>query len=105
MGSILNLGFIYPTQLRSGEYNHFDVGYILFRVNRFCESSESMSLSLRVLSLSKSQIHFTFFVLSRIESIFAMEVLWDDRHQLHTSLPWKLGCHGNQSETSITHLS
>ena len=26
------------------------------------------------------------FVLCRIESIFGMEILWDDRHQPHTSL-------------------
>ena len=34
-----------------------------------------------------------------------MEVLWDNRHQPHTSLLWKLGCHGNQSATSIAYLS
>ena len=44
------------------------------------------------------------FVLCRIESIFAMEVLWDDGHQPHTSLLWKLCYHGNQSKTAITHL-
>ena len=34
-----------------------------------------------------------------------MEVLWEDRHQPHSSLLWKLGCHGNQSETTVTDLS
>ena len=49
-----------------------------------------------------------------------MEVLWDNRHQSHTSLPWKLqhfhelsminallmfhsGCHGSDSLTHWTH--
>ena len=45
------------------------------------------------------------YIVSWIEFIFGMEVLWDNRHQPHTSLLWKLGCHGNQSEISITHLS
>ena len=30
------------------------------------------------------------FVLSRIESIFGMELRCDNRHQPHTSLLWKL---------------
>ena len=44
----------------------------VIRVDRFCESNKSMSLS-----LSLSQIHLpcSSFVLNR------MEVLWDDRHQ------------------------
>ena len=43
--------------------------------------------------------------LSCIEFTFGTELGWDNRHQPHTSLLWKLGCHGNQSETSITSLS
>ena len=34
-----------------------------------------------------------------------MEVRWDNRHQPHTMMLWELGCHGDQSETSITNLS
>ena len=48
------------------------------------------------------------FVVSHIESKFGMEVLWNNRHQIpmpHALLLWKLGCHGNQSKTSTTHLS
>ena len=45
------------------------------------------------------------FVFSCIESIFGMEVLWDNRLQPHTSLLWKLGSHGNQSDASISLLS
>ena len=45
------------------------------------------------------------FVVSHIESKFGIEVLWNNRHQPDALLLWKLGCHGNQSETSITHLS
>ena len=41
-------------------------------------------------------------VFSCIESIFRMEVLWEDRHQQHTSLP---SYHGNHSDISITLLS
>ena len=37
-----------------------------------------------------------FFVLSRIESLFGMEIPWDDRHQPHTSLLWLLGVEGVQ---------
>ena len=44
------------------------------------------------------------FVFSRIESIFAMQVLWDNSHQPHISLLWLLGYHGNHSDTSITLL-
>ena len=40
-----------------------------------------------------------------IEFKFRTEVRWDNRHQSHTSLLWKLGCHGNQGKTSITSLS
>ena len=45
------------------------------------------------------------FVLSCTEFTFHTEVHWDNRHQPHTSLLWKLGCHSNQSETSINSLS
>ena len=45
------------------------------------------------------------FVISHIESKFGMEVFWNNRHQPHALLLWKHGCHGNQSETSITLLS
>ena len=38
-------------------------------------------------SISLSQILCNSFVLSRIKSIFGIEVLWDDRDQPHTSLP------------------
>ena len=37
--------------------------------------------------------------------MLGMEAHWDNRHHRHTMFPWKLGCHCNQSETSITHLS
>ena len=47
----------------------------------FVESNESMSLS-------QIQLLFTSFVFSRIESIFGMEVLWDNRYQPYTSLLW-----------------
>ena len=33
-----------------------------------------------------------------------MKLHWDIRHQNPTSLLWKLGCHGNQSETAITYI-
>ena len=45
------------------------------------------------------------FVLSLIEVILGMKLPCNDRHQPHTSLLWKLSCHGNESETLITHLS
>ena len=45
------------------------------------------------------------FVSSHIEFIFGIEVPWDNRHQPLTSLLWKLSCHGNQSETSVTPLA
>ena len=45
------------------------------------------------------------FVLSWIESIFGIEVLWEDRHQPHTSLLWYLCYHSNHSDMSITLLS
>ena len=45
------------------------------------------------------------FVLSFIESIVDMEVLWDDRHPPHILLLYQLGYHGNHSDTSITLLS
>ena len=44
------------------------------------------------------------FALSHIRSLFGIQVRWDNRHQRHTSMLWKLGCHGNHSETSITAL-
>ena len=60
------------------------------------------------------------FVSSHIESTFGTEVLWDNRHQPHTLLPWKLqschelnmtnallmfhsGCHGNQVSTVMKY--
>ena len=54
------------------------------------ESNESMSLSLWVWVWVwvKYILLCNSFVLSRIESIFSMEVLWDDRHEPHTSLLW-----------------
>ena len=65
---------------------------------------QAMSLSQIIKIIGKYVLLCKSFALSRIESTFAMEVCWDNRHQPHTSLIWKLCCHGNQSETSITHL-
>ena len=45
------------------------------------------------------------FIVNQIESKFGMEVFWNNRCQPHALLLWKLGCHGNDSETSITLLS
>ena len=46
-----------------------------------CESNESR-VRVKYILLCNS------FVLSRIKSIFGMEVLWDDRHQPHASFLW-----------------
>ena len=44
--------------------------------------------------MAATVIRHNSFVLSHIESTFGMEVLWDNRHQPRTSLPWKLQhCH------------
>ena len=54
------------------------------------------------------KIHFTLHLnltLSRIKLTFAIDPPCDGRHQPSTSLVWQIGCHSNQSETSITHLS
>ena len=45
------------------------------------------------------------FVLSPIEVIFGMKLSEDDRHQIHTSLLWYLGHHGNQSVMLITQFA
>ena len=42
---------------------------------------------------------------SPTEFIFNVKLSWDDRHQAHTSLLWKLGFHTNHSDISITPLS
>ena len=64
-----------------------------------------MSLSQIIKIIGKYISRCNSFALSRIEFIFGKEVPWDNRHQPHTSLLWKLSYHGNQSETSITPLS
>ena len=58
------------------------------RVSRFYESSESMSLSQIIKIIGKYISLCISSVLSRIEFIFGMEVLWDNRHQPHTMLLW-----------------
>ena len=58
------------------------------RVCRFYESSESMSLSQIIKIIGKYISLCISSVLSRIEFIFGMEVLWDNRHQPHTMLLW-----------------
>ena len=45
------------------------------------------------------------YLSSPTEFIFSVKLSWDDRHQVHTSLLWKLGCHANHSDISITPLS
>ena len=42
---------------------------------------------------------------SPTEFIFNVKLSWDDRHEAHTSLLWKLGCHTNHSDISMTPLS
>ena len=39
--------------------------------------------------------------------LYCIHIWYEDSmgHQSYTSLLWKLRCHGNQSETSITYLS
>ena len=58
------------------------------RVGRFYESNESMSLSqiIKIIGTYISLFHCS--VLSRIEFIFGMKVLWDNRHQPHKTLLW-----------------
>ena len=51
-------------------------------VNRFYESNESMSLSPSYILLCNS------LPLIGFEPILGMEVSWDNRHQLTTSLRW-----------------
>ena len=44
--------------------------------------------------MATTVIRHNSFALSHIESTFGMEILWDNRHQPHTSMPWKLQrCH------------
>ena len=62
-----------------------------------------MGLSQIIKIIGKYILLCNYFALGRIESIFAIEVPWYDRHQSLTSLLCQLGCHGNQSETSITY--
>ena len=69
------------------------------------ESNESESNHKNNTLIGKYILLCNSFVFSRIEFIFGMEVPWDNRHQPHTLLLWKLSHHGNQSETSLTPLS
>ena len=59
-----------------------------------------MSLTQIIKIIGKNIVLCNSFVLSCIIAIFGMEVLWDNWP--HTSLQWKLGSYGNQTETSVT---
>ena len=58
------------------------------RFSRFYESNESMSLRQIIKIIGKYISLCNSSLLSRIEFIFGMEVLWDNRHQPHITLIW-----------------
>ena len=77
------------------------------RVSQFYESNnESMTLSLsQIIKIIGKYISLcNSFTSSCIKFTFAMDPPWDGGHQPHTSLLLQLGCHGNQSKTSVTPL-